>query len=84
MTGVSLPMFLSFLRVFYDSHSNGRGLTCSKDHWGAADVQAAVAEIPKWILNVDWDGPDVAVDDWILVGHSNGGNGSSDLFKGFL
>lgn len=44
-------------------------------HWGAADVQAAVAEIPKWILNVDWDGPDVAVDDWILVGHSNGGQG---------
>lgn len=43
------------------------------DNWGAADVQAAVAAIPEWIKNVHWKDSSVAVDDWILVGHSNGG-----------
>lgn len=43
------------------------------DNWGAADVQAAVAAIPEWIKNVHWEHSSVALDDWILVGHSNGG-----------
>ena len=43
------------------------------DYWGSADVQAAVATISDWTKNVNWGGPGVALDDWILVGHSNGG-----------
>ncbi|KAK2791485.1 hypothetical protein FQN53_002594 [Emmonsiellopsis sp. PD_33] len=44
--------------------------------WGAADVQAAVAAIPDWINAVEWKGAGVAVDDWFVSGHSNGGQGT--------
>ncbi|KMU73965.1 hypothetical protein CISG_03943 [Coccidioides immitis RMSCC 3703] len=46
------------------------------DTWGFADVQAAVAAIPNWIRVMGWDGPGVMLDQWVVVGHSNGGQGS--------
>lgn len=53
------------------------------DDWGSADVQAAVATIPDWIKNVNWEGPGVALGDWILVGHSNGGIYPYDILECF-
>jgi predicted esterase len=44
--------------------------------WGFADVEAAVAMIPDWIKQVGWQGPDVSVNDWLVSGHSNGGQGT--------
>lgn len=44
--------------------------------WGLADVEAAVAAIPKWIERTDWDGAGVDVDKWLVAGHSNGGQGT--------
>lgn len=55
------------------SCQNHRSTDRDADDWGALDVQAAVAAIPEWIKNVNWEGPHAAVDDWILAGHSNGG-----------
>lgn len=46
------------------------------DNWGFADVEAAVNSIPQWIENVGWQGPGVDVDRWIVMGHSNGGQGT--------
>ncbi|KAK4963144.1 hypothetical protein LTR10_000772 [Elasticomyces elasticus] len=43
--------------------------------WGFADVEAAIAAIPKWIEQVGWEGPGVDVDRWVVMGHSNGGQG---------
>jgi len=43
--------------------------------WGWADVEAAVSAIPAWIEAVGWDGPQVAADEWLVAGHSNGGQG---------
>ncbi|KAH7112153.1 hypothetical protein B0J11DRAFT_542760 [Dendryphion nanum] len=45
-------------------------------NWGFADVQAAVKAVPSWIEHVGWTGPGVDVDRWIMVGHSNGGQGT--------
>lgn len=44
--------------------------------WGFADVEAAVAYIPRWIESVGWDGYGVDVDRWVVTGHSNGGQGT--------
>lgn len=44
--------------------------------WGFADVEAAIAAIPAWIEQVDWKGPGVDVDRWLVMGHSNGGQGA--------
>jgi pimeloyl-ACP methyl ester carboxylesterase len=45
-------------------------------NWGFADVEAAIQAIPAWIERVGWTGPGVDVDRWIVVGHSNGGQGT--------
>ncbi|KAF2854976.1 hypothetical protein T440DRAFT_495630 [Plenodomus tracheiphilus IPT5] len=45
-------------------------------NWGFADVEAAIDAIPAWITNVNWDGPGVDIDRWIVTGHSNGGQGT--------
>lgn len=45
-------------------------------NWGFADVEAAVASIPDWIRTVSWTGPEVELDRWIMIGHSNGGQGT--------
>lgn len=44
--------------------------------WGFADVEAAVAMIPDWINQVGWKGPSVDTDNWLVSGHSNGGQGT--------
>ncbi|EQL33940.1 hypothetical protein, variant [Blastomyces dermatitidis ATCC 26199] len=44
--------------------------------WGAADVQAAVDAIPNWMQSVAWEGLGAALDDWLVSGHSNGGQGT--------
>ena len=44
--------------------------------WGFADVQAAVASIPKWVQQVGWHGPPANIDKWFVSGHSNGGQGT--------
>ncbi|EAW14667.1 uncharacterized protein ACLA_000780 [Aspergillus clavatus NRRL 1] len=41
--------------------------------WGAADIEAAVRAIPCWMENTGWGIPGISVNDWIVVGHSNGG-----------
>ncbi|KAI9815677.1 MAG: hypothetical protein M1827_002073 [Pycnora praestabilis] len=44
--------------------------------WGFADVESAVAAISDWIRDVQWKGPRVDVDKWLVSGHSNGGQGT--------
>lgn len=44
--------------------------------WGMADVKAAVAAIPDWVTAMQWTGPRVATDQWLVSGHSNGGQGT--------
>ncbi|KAK3074301.1 hypothetical protein LTR53_003349 [Teratosphaeriaceae sp. CCFEE 6253] len=44
--------------------------------WGFADVEAAINAIPAWIEQVDWQGPGVDIDRWLVMGHSNGGQGA--------
>ena len=44
--------------------------------WGIADATAAVCAIFEWIDSVHWLGPGVDVESWIVVGHSNGGQGA--------
>ena len=44
--------------------------------WGLADVEAAIASIPKWIERTEWDGAGVDVNKWFVAGHSNGGQGA--------
>jgi pimeloyl-ACP methyl ester carboxylesterase len=51
----------------------------SGDDWhnfGFADVEAAIEAIPAWIESVGWTGPGVDTNRWIVVGHSNGGQGT--------
>ncbi|KAJ8610665.1 hypothetical protein MRB53_038444 [Persea americana] len=51
----------------------------SGDDWhlcGWADVEAAIAAIPQWILDNDWKGPSADLQRWLVVGHSNGGQGA--------
>ncbi|KAH7089554.1 hypothetical protein FB567DRAFT_590365 [Paraphoma chrysanthemicola] len=45
-------------------------------NWGFTDVQTAISAIPGWIQIVDWKGPQVDIDRWIVSGHSNGGQGT--------
>ncbi|CAK4032670.1 hypothetical protein DOTSEDRAFT_69726 [Lecanosticta acicola] len=44
--------------------------------WGFADVEAAVAMIPAWIENTQWTANRVDTDKWLVIGHSNGGQGT--------
>lgn len=43
--------------------------------WGLADVESAVAAVPTWIQTNEWTGPNVDPSQWLVVGHSNGGQG---------
>jgi predicted esterase len=45
-------------------------------NWGFADVEAAIHAIPDWIENANWRGVGVDIDRWVVVGHSNGGQGA--------
>lgn len=58
---------------YMPASARSANINSTLDYWGSADVQAAVATISDWIKNVNWGFPGVALDDWILVGHSNGG-----------
>ncbi|KAL8952695.1 MAG: hypothetical protein Q9222_001394 [Ikaeria aurantiellina] len=51
---------------------------CGDDwhRWGFADVEAAVAAIPDWTKAMDWKGPTVNTHQWLVIGHSNGGQGT--------
>ncbi|KAL8712818.1 MAG: hypothetical protein Q9220_003026 [cf. Caloplaca sp. 1 TL-2023] len=51
---------------------------CGDDwhRWGFADVKAAVAAIPEWIKTLDWKGPTLNAQQWLVIGHSNGGQGT--------
>ncbi|KAH2952259.1 hypothetical protein KXV49_001959 [Aspergillus fumigatus] len=44
--------------------------------WGAGDVEAAVDAIARWIDSTGWDKVRVSQKEWIVVGHSNGGQGA--------
>ena len=44
--------------------------------WGFADVEAAISAVPDWIRRLNWKGPKVETERWIVSGHSNGGQGS--------
>ncbi|KAF9883033.1 hypothetical protein FE257_004316 [Aspergillus nanangensis] len=45
-------------------------------NWGFGDIQAAVDAIPRWAEKVGWQGSHASLNDWIVVGHSNGGQGT--------
>lgn len=40
--------------------------------------------MPDWIGAVGWSGPGFSADDWIVLGHSNGGNVSSSVLMTFV
>lgn len=44
--------------------------------WGFADIISAVAAIPNWIRSMNWIGPGVDTERWVVTGHSNGGQGA--------
>lgn len=44
--------------------------------WGFADVTAAVSAISDWIKNMNWTGPGIDSESWVVTGHSNGGQGA--------
>jgi len=44
--------------------------------WGLADVTAAVLAISDWMVNMNWTGPGIDQESWIVTGHSNGGQGA--------
>ena len=46
------------------------------DRWGFSDVEAAIAAIPQWMKKVNWMRQGVALDKWVVSGHSNGGQGA--------
>lgn len=41
--------------------------------WGFADVEAAIQSIPGWVESIGWKGPGVNTKQWLVAGHSNGG-----------
>ncbi|KAL5335239.1 hypothetical protein BJX70DRAFT_401747 [Aspergillus crustosus] len=43
--------------------------------WGVADIKAAIESISLWMEAVGWAGPGILAEDWLVVGHSNGGQG---------
>ena len=51
---------------------------CGDDwhQWGLADAEAAIAAVPHWIKDNDWQGIGVDVTRWLVLGHSNGGQGA--------
>ncbi|KAF7115106.1 hypothetical protein CNMCM5793_001340 [Aspergillus hiratsukae] len=44
--------------------------------WGAGDIEAAVSAIPRWMDRTGWELVNVSQEEWIVVGHSNGGQGA--------
>lgn len=44
--------------------------------WGFADAEAAITMIAEWIENVKWRGPRACLDQILVTGHSNGGQGT--------
>lgn len=44
--------------------------------WGFADVEAAINMTAQWAENAEWRGPSVCLDKVLVVGHSNGGQGT--------
>lgn len=55
------------------------GSPWSGDDWhqfGSGAVFDAVAQIRIWMNKASWRGPDPNYDRWIVVGHSNGGQGT--------
>jgi len=44
--------------------------------WGLADVEAAIDAISEWIEHNSWTGPGVDTNRWLVIGHSNGGQGT--------
>lgn len=44
--------------------------------WGSADVETAVNAIPGLIEHNSWTGPGVDTERWLVIGHSNGGQGT--------
>lgn len=44
--------------------------------WGLADAEAAINSLPEWLDLVDWKGPGVDTERWLVSGHSNGGQGT--------
>lgn len=44
--------------------------------WGTADVKAAIEAIPRWMDDINWTGPGIFTDRWVVSGHSNGGQGA--------
>ncbi|KAF3479564.1 uncharacterized protein GIQ15_06540 [Arthroderma uncinatum] len=44
--------------------------------WGFADLQNSVHALNDWIKAVSWTGPEIVIEDWIVAGHSNGGQGT--------
>jgi predicted esterase len=45
-------------------------------NWGFADVEAAVENVPSWMKQVNWTGPGIDTERWLVFGHSNGGQGT--------
>ncbi|KAL4915571.1 hypothetical protein BDW62DRAFT_121413 [Aspergillus aurantiobrunneus] len=44
--------------------------------WGVADLKAAVGAMSDWVRAVGWAGPGISAKDWMVIGHSNGGQGA--------
>ena len=44
--------------------------------WGFSDVFAAIEALRQWINIIEWDGPGVDIGNWLVCGHSNGGQGT--------
>lgn len=49
---------------------------------GLADVEAAITALPMWLEKHYWKGPTVNVDQWLVVGHSNGGQSLIAILAG--
>ncbi|KAL4801538.1 hypothetical protein BDV18DRAFT_148781 [Aspergillus unguis] len=43
--------------------------------WGVADIKAAVNALSGWTRAMNWNGPGILADEWLAIGHSNGGQG---------
>ncbi|PLB43097.1 hypothetical protein P170DRAFT_451196 [Aspergillus steynii IBT 23096] len=47
--------------------------------WGSSDIKAAIDAVPQWIRNLHWEGPNLSHANWVVTGHSNGGQGAWHL-----
>lgn len=46
---------------------------------GFSDVEAGIISILDWIKTVEWKGPSVDTKNWLVSGHSNGGEYEIDV-----